>query len=65
MHSFMGKILLLNLSEKKMKILTKSAAYYKKYLGGSFLAARLFEEQTKRETDLTAFAEQNLIVFAT
>ncbi|MBW1945682.1 MAG: hypothetical protein JRJ51_23050, partial [Deltaproteobacteria bacterium] len=65
MHGFMGKILLVNLSEKKIKILTKSEAYYKKYLGGSFLAARLFEEQTKGQTDLTAFSEQNPIVFTT
>jgi len=65
MHGFMGKILLVNLSEKKIEILTRDEAYYKKYLGGSFLAARLFEEQTKRQTDLTAFSKQNPIVFAT
>ena len=65
MHGFMGKILLVNLSEKKIEILKKDEAYYKKYLGGSFLAARLFEEQTNRQTNLTPFSEQNPIVFAT
>lgn len=65
MHGFMGTILLVNLSEKKIEILTRDEAYYKKYLGGSFLAARLFEEHTKRQTNLTPFSEQNPIIFAT
>jgi len=30
MHGFMGKILLVNLSEKKIKILNRNEAYYKK-----------------------------------
>ncbi|MDY6789959.1 MAG: aldehyde ferredoxin oxidoreductase C-terminal domain-containing protein [Thermodesulfobacteriota bacterium] len=65
MNGFMGKILLVNLSEKKSEILTRDEAYYKKYLGGSFLAARLFEEQTKNQTNLTPFSAQNSIIFAT
>ena len=65
MHGFVGKILLVNLSEKRFEILTRDEAYYKKYLGGSFLAARLFEEQTQRQPNLTPFSEQNPIVFAT
>ena len=39
-------------------------AYYKKYLGGSFLAAKLFDEQVGNIKDITAYSPENPVIFA-
>ncbi len=65
MFGFMGQVLVIDLSSKKTEVIIRDEAYYKKYLGGSFLAARLFEEYAAGNTSLTAFSDQNPIVFAT
>ena len=44
MYGFMGKILVIDLTSQTTAILEKSETFYKTYLGGSFLAAKLFEE---------------------
>ncbi len=65
MFGFMGKILIVDLTSKKHEVLEKDEPYYKKFLGGSLLCARLFDEQTKESAQLTPFSEQNVVVFAT
>lgn len=65
MFGFMGKILVVDLSSRTTEILTRDVAYFKKYLGGSFLAARLFEEQVGPNRDIDPFSAANPIVFAT
>jgi len=65
MYGFMGKILVIDLSSQSTEILEKSEAFYKTYLGGSFLAAKLFGDAVEDAPPPTAFAPTNPIVFAT
>ena len=65
MYGFTGKILAIDLTERSSKVLKKSEAFYKQYLGGSFLAAKLFEEAVQGVKGLQPFAATNAIVFAT
>ncbi len=68
MHGFTGKILLVDLTRKKTTIISKPEAYYRKYLGGSFLGAKLFEEHIDNDDNnnkkLTPYSPSVPIVFA-
>lgn len=65
MYGFMGKILVIDLTSQTAEILEKSEAFYKTYLGGSFLAVKLFGDAVEDTAPPTAFAPTNPIVFAT
>jgi len=62
MYGFMGKILIIDLTTKTFQALSKSETFYRNYLGGSFLCARLFEEHLQVDAD--AFSPENPLVFA-
>lgn len=63
MYAFMGKILVIDLTAKTFLEISKSETFYRKYLGGSFLCAKLFEENL--EVDAVPFSPGNPLVFAT
>lgn len=65
MYGFMGKILVVDLTSQTSAVTEKNETFYKTYLGGSFLAARLFEETVEANTPPTPLAPANPIVFAT
>jgi aldehyde:ferredoxin oxidoreductase len=65
MFGFMGRILVIDLTLKTVEVLEKNDAFYKAYLGGAFLAAKLFEEAVAGKEQPTPFAPANPIVFAT
>jgi aldehyde:ferredoxin oxidoreductase len=65
MYGFMGKILVIDLTSQTSEILEKNETFYRTYLGGSFLAARLFEEAVEANIPPTPFTPTNPIVFAT
>ena len=65
MFGFMGRILVIDLTLKTVEVLEKNDAFYKAYLGGSFLAGKLFEETVAGKEQPTPFAPANPIVFAT
>jgi aldehyde:ferredoxin oxidoreductase len=65
MYGFMGRILVIDLTLQTVEILERSDAFYKAHLGGSFLAAKLFEEAVAGIERPTPFAAANPIVFAT
>jgi aldehyde:ferredoxin oxidoreductase len=65
MYGFMGKILVIDLTSRTTAILEKSETFYKTYLGGSFLAAKLFADAIEDAEQPTPFAPANPIVFAT
>ncbi len=64
MFGFMGKILIVDVTTRTVEFVTRDEPYYKKYLGGSFLAAKLFDEQVGNKRDLSPFAPNNPLVFA-
>ena len=63
MYGFMGKILVIDLTTKTFQEISKNETFYRNHLGGSFLCARLFEENLKVDAD--AFSPDNPLVFAT
>jgi len=65
MYGFTGKILTIDLTAQTSTVLEKSEDFYKQVLGGSFLAAKLFEEAVSGAGELQPFAPTNAIVFAT
>lgn len=65
MYGFMGKILVIDLTSRTTAMLEKSETFYKTYLGGAFLAAKLFAEAIEDTGQPTPFAPANPIVFAT
>ncbi|MCB2170278.1 MAG: hypothetical protein KQI78_21655 [Deltaproteobacteria bacterium] len=65
MYGFMGKILVIDLTSRTTTILEKSETFYKTYLGGSFLAAKLFADTVEDAKPPTPFAPANPIVFVT
>lgn len=65
MYGFTGKILAIDLTEHTSTVLEKSEDFYKSHLGGSFLAAKLFEEAVQGAKELQPFAPANAIVLAT
>ena len=60
----MGKVLVIDLTKKTAEVLEKSDAFYKAYLGGSFLAAKLFEESVEGQAKPSPFSPENPIIFA-
>ncbi|MBT4526058.1 MAG: hypothetical protein HOC24_05860 [Deltaproteobacteria bacterium] len=64
MFGFMGKVLVVDLTSQKTEVLKRDVSYYQKYLGGSFLAAKLFDEQVGTSRDINPFSAANPIVFA-
>lgn len=65
MYGFTGKILVIDLTTKKTDVLVPDTSFYRNHLGGSFLAAKLFDEQVGSARNLNPFSEANPIVFAT
>ena len=65
MNGFMGQILVVNLTSRTYKAISKDELFYRKYLGGSFLATELFEEQLSQRDISGAFAPENPLIFAT
>ncbi len=65
MFGFMGRILVVDLTSRSFEVLTRDVTYYKKYLGGSYLAAKLFDEQIGDNREIAPFSAENPIVFAT
>jgi len=63
MYGFMGKILIVDLTGKTFQEISKGEAFYRNCLGGSFLCARLFEENLNVVAD--AFSPDNPLIFAT
>ena len=55
MFGFMGKVLVVDLTSQKTEVLKRDVSYYQKYLGGSFLAAKLFDEQVGTSRDINPF----------
>jgi aldehyde:ferredoxin oxidoreductase len=64
MFGFMGKILLVDVSSKDTRILSHDLGFYKNYLGGSFLVAKLFDEQISKHPEIDPFSSANPIIFA-
>ncbi len=65
MHGFMGRILKIDLTTQTTAVLIKDQDFYRQYLGGAFLAAKLFEEAVIQGNPLTALDAANPMVFAT
>jgi aldehyde:ferredoxin oxidoreductase len=65
MFGFMGKILSVDLMGQTIRVIEKQASFYKHYLGGAFLAAKLFEEAVAGIVQPTPLAPENPIIFAT
>ncbi len=65
MHGFTGRILKIDLGRRHVEVITRDRDFYHQYLGGAFLAARLFKEALAGETPPAPLAPGNPIVFAT
>jgi len=65
MHGFMGRILTIDLTDKTSVVVEKDKNFYKTYLGGAFMAAKLFQEAVEDMQPSTAFEAANPLVFAT
>jgi len=65
MFGFTGRILTIDLSSQTTKVVEKGDAFYKAYLGGAFLAAKLFQDYMAPGGDPSPFAPATPIVFAT
>jgi aldehyde:ferredoxin oxidoreductase len=64
MYGFMGKIGVIDLGSKTVRIIKKDASFYQKYMGGALLCAKLFSELTKNHRVTNAFSPENPIIFA-
>ena len=64
MFAYFGKILIINLTDQSVMIENKESSFYRKYLGGSFMAAKLFADRVISDESLTPFSKRNPIVFA-
>jgi aldehyde:ferredoxin oxidoreductase len=65
MHGFMGRILKVDLSTSDVRVIERDRDFYRRYLGGAFLAARLFQEALADREPPLPLAPENPIVFAT
>ena len=45
MHGFTGRILRVDLGTQKVRVVERDRDFYRQYLGGAYLAARLFQEE--------------------
>ena len=65
MYGFMGRTLRIDLTERNHVVIPHNESYYRKYFGGSLLAARLLEEELARAGIDGPFSPNNPIIFAT
>ncbi len=65
MHGFAGRILRVDLGTRTVEVITKDRDFYRRYLGGAFLAAQLFAEALADGEPPQPLAPENPIVFAT
>lgn len=64
MYGFMGKILVIDLGSKTVRIIMKDASFYQKFVGGALLCAELYSELTKNRKEVQAFSPENPVIFA-
>ncbi len=64
MHGFTGRIIKVDLGTRSVEVIARDRDFYRRYLGGAFLAARLFKDALAGETP-PPLAPGNPIVFAT
>lgn len=62
-YGFTGKILRINLSNSKVTLEKKDEKFYRKYYGGSCLAAYYLLKELPKGLD--PFSENNLLIFST
>jgi aldehyde:ferredoxin oxidoreductase len=65
MHGFTGCILKVDLSTSDVQVIRRDREFYRRYLGGAFLAARLFQEALADREPSRPLAPENPLVFAT
>ncbi len=65
MFGFMGKTLIIDLSERTWKESSNDKNFYRKYLGGSFLSAKLFKDFLGENKNIRPYDPENPLVFAT
>ncbi len=65
MYGFMGKILIVDLTSGSSKEVSFDEDFYRMYLGGSFLGAKLFSDQLAQTSVSNPFSPENPLVFAT
>jgi len=63
LYGYKGKILQVDLKNKKSRILRPKTSLLRKFLGGSGLGAKLLYDNLKPETD--PYAPENLVIFMT
>jgi aldehyde:ferredoxin oxidoreductase len=66
MYGFTGKILIIDLKAQTSKTVNKNEAFYRKYWGGSLLAAKLMDDYLPEERcNIGPYSEENVMVFST
>jgi aldehyde:ferredoxin oxidoreductase len=65
MHGFTGRILKVDLGTQSTQLVTKDHDFYRRYLGGVLLAARIFQEEIEGREPPGPLAPENPLVFAT
>jgi len=65
MYGLMGRTLRVDLTSRTHDLVDNDASFCRRYLGGSLLAARLFEEHLAQTAIGSPFSAQNPLVFAT
>ncbi len=65
MHGFWGRILAVDLGRQRVQVIAQDRHFYRRYLGGAFLAAKLFEEAVMGGPPPLPLAPGNPLVFAT
>ena len=65
MYAFTGRILIVDLSTRASEVIENDEAFYRKYIGGSLLAARLLEDYLPASGTVHALSPDNPLVFAT
>lgn len=65
MHGFTGRTLAVDLGTQSIQVIERDRGFYRQYLGGGYLAARLFQEALAGCDPPLPLAPENPIVFAT
>lgn len=65
MFAFMGKTLVIDLTERTWNEISNDEKFYRDYLGGSFLAAKLFKDFLRDNEKISPFDPETPLVFAT